>query len=352
MLLAMDVTAHRELVRQTEREAREIEALRYLLGNTHVLSGFLTRARDRLEFCRGASGSRATRVTALQHVHTIKGEALALGLEEVAAGARAMEEALATRDSLVDQNATVEHDFSELLNALDAAETRFAELSPDGREGLMKVPVDRRDIALLVSALRDPGTPENARKLAEKLAARPFGELVSTLVSKVPAWAEQAGKEARLEVKGERALVQSDLALVLPGVLTHLVRNAIAHGIESADERLAAAKPSIGVIRIACSGDASESTIEIHNDGRGLELDERAVSSLFEPGSTTSRERSDLAGLGVGLSAARADLLQVGYAIRFATADAERGVRLIIAREEHGRVSAPTWTATKEKSSS
>lgn len=360
MLLATDVTAHRELLREKERETREVEALRYLVGSAHVLAGFLTRARERVEFCRGASGEPASRITALQHVHTIKGEALALGLEEVATAARTMEESLATRDSLAPQSdANEAYDFAELLATLDAAEARFADLSPDGREGLVKVPVDRRDVAELVAALRDPAAPAKARALAHKLASRPFAELASSLVSKVPAWGEQAGKEARLEVEGERTLVPSELAPVLPGVLTHLVRNAIAHGLETPSERDAAKKPAIGLIRISCReapaanpSDVAGCIIEVHNDGRGLGLDGHAAARLFQPGSSTSRERSDLAGLGVGLSAARADLLRVGYGIRFATADGEVGVRLVIAREERDSFASPTWTATKEKSSS
>src|SRR5208283_3395910 len=103
---------------------------------------------------------------------------------------------------------------------------------------------------------------------------------------------------------------------VLPGVLTHLVRNAVAHGIEAPEEREASGKPRVGTVRIL--GGSGDVAVVVEDDGRGVDEDlvlARAESMhirrgdskdlIFEPGLSTRARVDAMAGRGVGLDAVR-----------------------------------------------
>jgi chemotaxis protein histidine kinase CheA len=113
---------------------------------------------------------------------------------------------------------------------------------------------------------------------------------------------------------------------VLGGVLAHLVRNAIAHGIEPVAERASLGKAAVGSIELACRSAGAESAVlSVADDGRGVagnSLLERAqqtrepLRGLSASSRSSRRQATELAGRGVGLSAVEADLERVGYALR------------------------------------
>jgi chemotaxis protein histidine kinase CheA len=191
---------------------------------------------------------------------------------------------------------------------------------------LDQITVRRTDVTRLGELVGPQGG--EAAEIVRRLAARPFGEVLAPLLERVPRWAEREGKRARLEIDGREASIPSDLARLLPGVFLHLVRNAIAHGIESPDARARVGKPEVGVIRASCVEDRPLPTLLVEDDGQGIDFDALATSAgvdpkdlgrtrelLFTPGVSTKGDVSDLAGRGIGLSAVRADLLSVGWLI-------------------------------------
>ena len=115
------------------------------------------------------------------------------------------------------------------------------------------------------------------------------------------------------------------------GVLTHLVRNAIAHGIEPVDERVSRGKPAVGSIELRCAPDPQRGAVlVVDDDGRGFEHNPllaraaRAAAPLENLGLTsisTQPAPTELAGRGVGLSAVQADLARVGYGVSVAMRD-------------------------------
>jgi signal transduction histidine kinase len=113
------------------------------------------------------------------------------------------------------------------------------------------------------------------------------------------------------------------LAAVLPGVLAHLVRNAIAHGIETPSARVEAGKPAVGVVTLSCG---QGSRITVRDDGRGVAP--QIAGRIFEAGTTTRAEVDRLSGRGVGLSAVAAELAEAGYAI--ATEPAAIGASFVV----------------------
>ena len=133
--------------------------------------------------------------------------------------------------------------------------------------------------------------------------------------------AESAGKAARLEVAAPDAELDTAVLERVREALTHLVRNAVDHGLESPDERRAAGKPAQGVVSIVAHRDSGGIVIELSDDGRGLDRariearvrelglsadphtlpDAELYQHLFAPGFSTAERVTGLSGRGVGL---------------------------------------------------
>ncbi len=355
MLLATDVTERRALVREKAARDQELASLRAVLGSSESFVNFLRESATRLQRCknllqlstegRGAeSGARpvASGVDALsalspsginevfQHVHTIRGEALTFELGELQTAAREAERALADLRGNGDA-ATKEREASvgvladRLLRVealLTAARDQYVASSPFGARALERVTVDREDVERLVALVGEP-TGELALLVA-RLRSRPFGEVCATLPERGASWAEQLGKSARVEVQGGAELVEPRVAAVLPAILVHLVRNAVAHGIETPVERAAAGKPEQGLVSIGCvTGRDGSARFSVEDDGGGLAAEagpdgqRRSHDHIFEEGFTTASEVTGLSGQGMGLPAAKREAARIGYDVRF-----------------------------------
>jgi chemotaxis protein histidine kinase CheA len=177
-------------------------------------------------------------------------------------------------------------------------------------------------------ALADQAGPE-LRELSQRLGSRPFGEIAFFVAESIPRWLTRMDKSAILVVEGRTTAVPGSLANVLSGVLAHLVRNAIAHGIESAEERVARGKTPQATLVLECREEARGVCIEVRDDGVGFDLDalKRSASTqgidsetdalelAFVQGVTSRGQANDAAGHGVGLAAVRSELRTVGYEI-------------------------------------
>ena len=138
---------------------------------------------------------------------------------------------------------------------------------------------------------------------------------------------QRLGKEVELRVSGETTELDRGLIEKIIDPLTHLVRNAVDHGLETADERIAAGKPRRGVISLAATQRGGKVVIEVSDDGRGLdreriiahaaqrgikvapESSEQEVWQLiFEPGFSTAESVTDVSGRGVGMDVVRRNI--------------------------------------------
>jgi two-component system, chemotaxis family, sensor kinase CheA len=348
MLLASDVSEQRQLERtvqsREEEHARQMAAMRRLVaGGPQVFVTFIEGARRRIARCREIIGPAARMLPSAEidelfrHVHTMKGEAKAFDLRDLEAQTARLEEELdelrahargdgfATTGSV--HSALLAH-FERAADAIEKGCDVFVSASPTGRSALDQVTVQRTDVLELLQLTGNDGGPLG--RIAARLASRPLGEATANLVDLVPTWAESEGKRARLEVEGREARVPPELARVLGGVLTHLIRNAIVHGIELPEARHEAGKSAVGLIRVTAASGSEGLVITVEDDGHGLdlaELEERAAAIgsdfaalareelAFLPGLSTARRPGELAGRGVGLSAVRSELLGVGYAV-------------------------------------
>jgi two-component system chemotaxis sensor kinase CheA len=137
--------------------------------------------------------------------------------------------------------------------------------------------------------------------------------------------AAELGKQVHLEIAGAETELDKSVVERITDPLMHLVRNAMDHGIETCEQRLAAGKPAAGTLRIAASHDAGGILISISDDGRGIDRErvlhrarERGLVSpgvtpndgellalIFEPGFSTAEQVTNLSGRGVGMDVVR-----------------------------------------------
>src|SRR5438270_8325055 len=184
---------------------------------------------------------------------------------------------------------------------------------------------------------RVEGDIDEFTKLAHHLqdeitAARmvPIGTLYSRLSRAVRDAAKSTNKEVELELTGSETELDNNIIQQISDPLVHLVRNAVAHGIEPSGDRVVANKPQSGKIMLRAYHRGNHIYIEVEDDGRGIEyhrvkqsaierglvsvetadrLTERDLREmLFHPGFSTAPVKTELAGRGVGLDVVRANL--------------------------------------------
>ena len=140
-------------------------------------------------------------------------------------------------------------------------------------------------------------------------------------------------KEIKLELVGEDTDLDKNLVEALADPLVHLVRNAVDHGIESPEDRVAAGKPSEGVVVLTASQEGDHIMLSIKDDGKGMNadvlrriavekglMDEESAARLddkecfnliFMPGFSTKTEISDVSGRGVGMDVVKTRINQM-----------------------------------------
>ena len=166
---------------------------------------------------------------------------------------------------------------------------------------------------------------EAIREAALKLRMIEIGDTFNRFHRVVRDVSQQLGKQIRLQIRGADTELDRSVIDKLADPLTHLVRNAIDHGIEPAEQRLAAGKPAEGQLSLNAYHDSGMIVIEVADDGRGLNtqrirekaierglLDPQASLSdadihmlIFAAGFSTADAVSDLSGRGVGMDVVR-----------------------------------------------
>ena len=175
---------------------------------------------------------------------------------------------------------------------------------------------------------------------------RPFGDGVQNFPRMVRDLARQLQKQVKLEIVGQSTPVDRDILKKLEAPLTHMIRNAVDHGIESSAEREAAGKPTAGTVRLEAFHRGGMLSISVSDDGRGVDpelmrqhLIDRKLASpetaaqlteaeiiefLFLPGFSTTEQVTEISGRGVGLDIAKSMVQEVGGTIR-AVAQLKKG---------------------------
>jgi two-component system chemotaxis sensor kinase CheA len=182
----------------------------------------------------------------------------------------------------------------------------------------------------------------NTRELQQQVMGirmLPIGSLFQRYTRTVYELARATGKRIRLEMNGEETEIDKSMLEMLGDPLTHLIRNAADHGIESADVRKAAGKPEEGVITLSAFHRSGRIVIEISDDGAGIDTDsvrrnavergligpdsqlsaEQLRMLIFKPGLSTREEISDLSGRGVGMDVVGRSVQQLNGTVMLAS---------------------------------
>ncbi|RAI71525.1 hybrid sensor histidine kinase/response regulator [Pseudomonas fluorescens] len=166
---------------------------------------------------------------------------------------------------------------------------------------------------------------------------RPFADVLTGQVRMVRDLGRDLGKQVRLELEGEKTQVDRDVLEKLEAPLTHLLRNAVDHGMETPEQRLLAGKPAEGVIRLRASHQAGLLVLELSDDGNGVDLEkvrrsivernlspaqtaaqlseEELLTFLFLPGFSLRDTVTEVSGRGVGLDAVQHMVRQLRGAV-------------------------------------
>ena len=149
----------------------------------------------------------------------------------------------------------------------------------------------------------------------------------------------QLGKQVNLEMHGEQTELDKTVMEKISDPMVHLIRNALDHGIETPEERIAAGKPAAGTIVLNAYHQGGNIVIEMIDDGSGINTDkllakarangmvgeneqlnqEQKLDLLFAPGVSTVEEVSDLSGRGVGMDVVRRNIQELNGSVEVET---------------------------------
>jgi len=202
--------------------------------------------------------------------------------------------------------------------------------------------LSRASIASIVDKLKAEGAREFASELQKatrtlerrlnelqkgvmEVRMVPVGQLFDKMIRIVRRVAGEHGKKISLDIRGADTELDKLIVEDLSDPLMHIIRNAIDHGIESSEERLAAGKPEKGTICLWASQKGNHVVVEVRDDGRGIDPEkvrrkaqqkgliphgselsrDEVLDLIFSPGFSTKDEVSDLSGRGVGMDVVR-----------------------------------------------
>jgi two-component system chemotaxis sensor kinase CheA len=163
------------------------------------------------------------------------------------------------------------------------------------------------------------------RMLPISFAFNRFPRMIRDLSQKI-------GKKVDLQINGENTELDKTVMEKIGDPLVHLVRNAVDHGIEPLEDRIAAGKPETGTIKLDAYHKGGNIVIEIADDGKGIDpeviaqkaiekgvvsdttgmTDQQIFELIFEPGFSTAVEVSDISGRGVGMDVVRRNIKALG----------------------------------------
>src|SRR6185503_6871104 len=185
---------------------------------------------------------------------------------------------------------------------------------------------------------RTAGLSQRLHDEAIACRMRPFSDGIQAFSRMVRDLGQSLGKTVRLDIAGEATRVDRDILAALDAPLGHLLRNAVDHGVESPERRLAAGKPAEGVIRLEARHTAGLLQVTVADDGGGVDLEAirtvvidrelinreaaaklsapELLEFLFLPGFSMKDTVTEISGRGVGLDAVQDTVKRVHGTVR------------------------------------
>ncbi len=203
-----------------------------------------------------------------------------------------------------------------------------------GRNQLIQA-INRKEIGRIETVgKRVDGITSELQKVIMLMRMQPVGNLFNKLPRMVRSLSREMGKEADLSVEGADVELDRTLLEAMSDPLTHLIRNAVDHGIEPPDARKKMGKGEIGKIVVRAFNEAGQVVIEVFDDGAGIDPEkmvQNAISKgfvaedqarimswrdkqnlIFLPGFSSAGRVSDISGRGVGMDVVKTNLDNLG----------------------------------------
>ena len=201
------------------------------------------------------------------------------------------------------------------------------ELARRLREAPTEVAVDGafERLSAIIADMRDAITRTRMQRIENLFVGLP--RMVRDLSAEL-------GKQVLVDIEGGDVELDREMIEMIRDPLTHIIRNAVDHGIEKPAERLKAGKREIGILSVSARQSGNQILIDIHDDGRGidgkklvakaldvglLEMDEASKLSpreqlalIFEAGLSTAKEVTSISGRGVGMDVVRSNVERIG----------------------------------------
>jgi two-component system chemotaxis sensor kinase CheA len=201
------------------------------------------------------------------------------------------------------------------------------ELARRLRESASDVPVDGafERLSSIIAEMRDAITRTRMQRIENLFVGLP--RMVRDLSAEL-------GKQVLVDIEGGDVELDREMIEMIRDPLTHIIRNAVDHGIEKPAERLKAGKREIGILAVSARQSGNQILIDIHDDGRGIDgkkLVDKALSAglvdreaaaqltpreqlalIFEAGLSTAKEVTSISGRGVGMDVVRSNIERIG----------------------------------------
>jgi two-component system, chemotaxis family, sensor kinase CheA len=228
--------------------------------------------------------------------------------------------------------------------------------------GISDLVLSRNEVSRQLRRLNDASDVEHAfgrlsssvaemRDAIGQMRLQSIDRLFSTLPRALRDITVELDKPIDLIIEGNEVEIDREMAEAMRDPLTHILRNAADHGIETASERLAAGKPVTGRIKVVARQSGNQILVEISDDGRGIDVEklaakaierklyspsqwqkltERAkLEAIFHPGLSTAGSVSSISGRGVGMDVVRTNIHAIGGTIDLDTVPG-RGLKVTL----------------------
>lgn len=323
LVMARDVTARVDS-EQAEQAAREQHGLvSRLLADKQGFASFVRDTEDLLQRLTAESDPVAAR----RYLHTLKGNVSLFGLASMGTRCHQIEDRLESNDlpsvaEIADLNELFRAKLKGIEDFLQSVGRPIFELQPDDHTALIQSLIERKDYRDIL-------------KMVETWSWSKTSEQLTRLRAQAEHVGNRLNKPLQIDVEHNGLRIPSDYLVRFWPTLVHVIRNAVDHGVEPQDARVASGKPPTGRISLRTSQTNDAFIIEIADDGGGIneEAVRRSAASrgvaaaatasltdlIFMDGLSTRGEVTELSGRGVGLSAAREECLREGGQLSVST---------------------------------
>ena len=359
LLVLTDITQQREMEKKIQEEknvlSMVVRAVTHYQEFNKAIKEYEIFCRQELPELLAGQEAAEQKINAIfRAVHTWKGTLGQLGMCRVAAGLHELESDLAqVRDKMA--GAVEQQDLLTCFAAYQPEvlcgwlEQELAQLKRIlGDQFFLQdetIVIENCKLRRLEDKVQRLLSPGQARILIaelQRLQYKPFADLLAMFPEYIANVALNQGKELNpLVITGTKTLVDPVKYHDFTKSLVHVLRNAVAHGLETPDERLAAGKEIAGAISCDVKEDGTNLVVTIADDGRGINeaiirqlavnkgictqaaacslTDAQVVQLIFDDGFSSVAAASELSGRGVGLAAVKSEIEKLGGSIDVST---------------------------------